>query len=327
MTRMTELKDAIFDVDTRPLFVKSGDRELPVRDSLAIVDVTTGRVVSVVGRSYRLVSHKEALNLAFDCAAAAFPGMKTDQWQVVLVDAPSTGGTCFIDLAHNSALLDFTGVAAANKPEVYGPFVRVTNSYNRTRALSFDIGYYRKVCKNGLILRDSLIRFKMSHQRREIGETIKFEISQDKLKEQQQEFMAFLTKLQACEVPEKWITRFACDVLGFRPPTVPEDKKESRWAAWRALVATVSATRDRYVKDLGENANYVLNVVTDIASQPPENLEVRRDRNSLQRRAGKWASDFSQVCDGKDFDLQSYLDSLRAAGPAIDKIGRGAVAA
>ena len=81
---------------------------------MAIVDVTTGRVVSVVGRSYRLVSHKEALNLAFDCAAAAFPGMKTDQWQVVLVDAPSTGGTCFIDLAHNSALLDSTGVAAAN---------------------------------------------------------------------------------------------------------------------------------------------------------------------------------------------------------------------
>lgn len=327
MTRITDLKDVLFDVDMRPLFVKSGDRELPVRDSLAIVDVKADRVVSVVGRSYRLVSHKEALNLAFDCAAAAFPDMKADQWQVVLVDAPSTGGTCFIDLAHNSALLDFTGVAAANKPEVYGPFVRVTNSYNRTRALSFDIGYYRKVCKNGLILRDSLIRFKMSHQRREIGEAIKFEISKDTLKKQQQEFMAFLAKLQSCDVPEKWITPFACDVLGFRPPTMPDDMKEPRWAAWRALLATVSTTRDRYVKDLGENANCVLNVVTDIASRPPENSEVRRDSNSLQRRAGKWASDFPQVCDDKNFDLQSYLDSLRLAVASPDKIGRGAVAA
>ncbi len=41
--------------------------------------------------------------------------------------APSTGDPCFIDLAHNSAALNFSGLVANDKPEVYGPFVRVTS--------------------------------------------------------------------------------------------------------------------------------------------------------------------------------------------------------
>lgn len=171
------------------------------------------RVVSVVGRGYRLVSHAEALGLAQDCAREAFPETKPGEWQVTSVDAPSTGGTCFIDLAHNSAALDFSGLAANDKPEVYGPFVRVTNSYNRTRALCFDIGYSRKVCKNGLILRDSLISFKMSHQRREIREAVTFEIAHDRLAKQKQEFQAFLARLQACAVPSNAIAGSASDVL------------------------------------------------------------------------------------------------------------------
>jgi len=72
-------------------------------------------------------------------------------------------GYCHIDLIHNSAALDFTFVPPHQRPEAFGPFIRVTNSYNSLRALAFDIGFYRKVCKNGLIIPDTIIRFKFNN--------------------------------------------------------------------------------------------------------------------------------------------------------------------
>jgi len=311
MPRLHELDDVMFEVAMRPIFVKVGSRETQARGSQAIVEMPTGRVVSVVGRSYRLVSHAEALDLAHGCARAAFPETKSGEWQVASVDAPSTGGTCSIDLAHNSSALDFSGLAASDKPEVYGPFVRVTNSYNRTRALCFDIGYSRKVCKNGLILRSSLISFKMSHQRREIREAVKFEIAHDRLAKQKQAFQAFLGRLRACPVPSTAIAGFASDVLGFHSPPESMPVTDKRWVAWEALREIVRTAGQRYEQELGANAYAVLNVVTELASRPPDNALVRRDRHALQRLAGEWASEFSSKCVEDQFDLEQYLGAFR----------------
>ena len=311
MPRLQELNKVLFEVAMRPLFVSMGNRQVPVRDSQAIVEMPSGRVVSVVGRAYRLVSHAEALGLAYDCARAAFPETAPSEWQVASVDAPSTGGTCFIDLEHNSAALDFSGLDAKDKPDVYGPFVRVTNSYNRTRALCFDIGYSRKVCKNGLILRSALISFKMSHHRREIQEAVKFEIAHDKLAKQKKEFQAFLGRLQACPVPTAAIAGFASDVLGFQAPATHLPPTDTRSEAWSALAEVVAAASERYEKELGANAYTVLNIVTELASRPPDNPLVRRDRHALQRRAGEWASDFSSKCIEEKFDFGQYLAALK----------------
>jgi hypothetical protein len=53
--------------------------------------------------------------------------------------------TCHIDLVHRTAALDFADVRAGQRPDAFGPFIRVTNSYSALRALAFDIGFYRKV--------------------------------------------------------------------------------------------------------------------------------------------------------------------------------------
>ena len=119
--------------------------------------------------------------MAFECCRTVFPETKPSEWEVRATDAPGTGGHCFIDLAHNSTNLDFTFVPARDRPDAFGPFIRVTNSYNGQRALAFDIGFYRKVCRNGMILPESVIRFKFTHARTEIGETVRFEIAHEKL--------------------------------------------------------------------------------------------------------------------------------------------------
>ena len=66
------------------------------------------------------------------------------------------------DSGRRTASLDFGEIQPGKRPEAFGPFIRVTNSYNGLRALAFDIGFYRKVCRNGLIAPDTIVQFKFA---------------------------------------------------------------------------------------------------------------------------------------------------------------------
>jgi hypothetical protein len=54
----------------------------------------------------------EILDWTMQCCHTVFPETQLGEWSVKLVDAPGTGSHYFIDLVRNSAILDFSGVAA-----------------------------------------------------------------------------------------------------------------------------------------------------------------------------------------------------------------------
>jgi hypothetical protein len=114
--------------------------------------------------------------------------------------APGTGGLCFIDLLHNSAALGFQFVPAKDRPDAFGPFMRVTNSYNGLRALAFDIGFLRKVCTYGLTLPKSIIRFKFTHLQRDLGKEINFEVAHEHLSKLRASFSEYLCVLRDFKV-------------------------------------------------------------------------------------------------------------------------------
>lgn len=103
----------------------------------------TGRVLGIVSRGYRLVSNRQALEWTFQCCRTVFPETDSSEWAVKAIDAPSTAGHCCLDLVHNSTILDFSLVSPEGRPDVFGPFIRVTNSHNGLRALVFNIGFFR----------------------------------------------------------------------------------------------------------------------------------------------------------------------------------------
>lgn len=313
MPRISRIDDVLFPVEEHPVFVSvpsaSGERRLPVPHKKAIVNKRTNRVLGVVGREYRLVTNREALDWALQCCRTVFPETKTTEWDVQATDAPGTGGHCFIDLAHNSTALDFNFVPARDRPDVFGPFIRVTNSYNGLRALSFDIGLYRKVCKNGLILPDSVIRFKFVHSQRNIRDAIDFEVAHERIKVLNSSFSAYMKALRDCFVARPHFEPLFCAVLKIRPPR--ELKKGSPVTeAWNSLSQDINTVCRRYADDLGENAYAVLNAVTDFASHPPDNRCVYRERHSMQRLAGAWVNSFVKECRAKDFEIPVYLKKL-----------------
>jgi hypothetical protein len=52
------------------------------------------------------------------------------------------------------------------------------------------------------------------------------------------------------------------------------------------------------------------NTMTDIASRPPQCPRFRRDRPTLERRAGAWLRDFKNAAERAGFSVASHLDSL-----------------
>jgi hypothetical protein len=77
MPRLTDLNDILFPVEEHSVFVsipgKSGERRLAVPDKKAVVNCENNRVLGIVGRDYRLVTNREALDWAFDCCRTVFP--------------------------------------------------------------------------------------------------------------------------------------------------------------------------------------------------------------------------------------------------------------
>lgn len=310
MPRSSTLDALLFPVEMRRVFVpvvaQDGQtRYAPIDGKLAVVDTEHNRVLGVVGRAYRLVSNQEAVDFAYECCRAVFPDTRPIEWEVNAADAPSTRGHCYIDLVHNSTALDFAFVAAKEKPDAFGPFIRVTNSYNGLRALTFDIGLYRKVCRNGLILPDSIIRLRYSHQRREIGHDIQFEVARERLGKLTAGFGERLRDLRSCLVGQSDFDRLVRHALGLRNPKSSPPATESE--DWRAVRRHINDLSQRYIAELGENAYAVFNVVTEFASRPPVNRVVRRERHGFQRLAGAWLNKFCAECRTPGFELAKYL--------------------
>lgn len=64
------------------------------------------------------------------------------------------------------------------------------------------------------------------------------------------------------------------------------------------------------------------NTMTGIASRPPQCPRFRRDRSTLERRAGAWLRDFGTAATRPGFSMTTHLDSLAktaAAGSAIHR--------
>lgn len=72
-----------------------------------------------------------------------------------------------IGLVHNSTGLDLAFVPADQRPELFGPIVRVTNIYSGLRAIGFDSGFSPKIRKNHLIVPDTVVRCTFTHRHRD----------------------------------------------------------------------------------------------------------------------------------------------------------------
>ena len=103
------------------------------------------------------MSNLRAYELGRRAFALVFGGGATARLKLFNVTMPATRSWVHMDLtAHGLEL-------ALREGDDWLPFLRVTNSYNRSRALGFTVGVCRWICTNGMIFGEQSLKLNVTH--------------------------------------------------------------------------------------------------------------------------------------------------------------------
>ena len=322
MKHTHSVQDLLFDVDQVPVEAVVGSngstRRISIPGKKALVNKRTGLVLGVVSRDYRVVTNQEAVNLAREVCEKAFPGLSSVEWEAKRASAPRTLSYAFIDLMHKTHVLNYWD-SEVKKDDPFTPFLRVTNSFNGARALRFDIGFMRKHCSNGVIFEEEVATIKASHSKEALAQ-LKIEITSRSLPQMWDEFSKFLTSVRSISMDTAQSTLALNTVLRL-PETKPDDKK-ARAEGLKDLSVDLSKRLTGYQKELGPNAYAVFNTLTDIAARPPENVYFQKDRDTIEKRSGRWLKALARQSQVIGFDLNAWIPAWEAGGSGRQIPGR-----
>jgi len=216
MARNTNLQDALFPVGFVDIFIDGmTDGEpfkpvkIPVDKYQAIINQDNGDILCVVTKDYKLITNEQALEFGKECYKRVFNINDTKNFEVFNIVTSSTKTICHIDVIQKGYEINIY------KQEVYIPYVRITNSYNRTRALSFDLGFCRKLCDNGVIFEKETIKFSFYHTKQIIKE-VEFKILPNKLETLKNKFIEYSKKLSECPVPNEKAIPLMCKIMDIK---------------------------------------------------------------------------------------------------------------
>ena len=316
------VQDLLFGVDQVPIEAVLGTightRRITIPGKKALVNQRTGHILGVVSREYRVVTNQEAVNLAREACGIAFPGISPMEWEAKRASAPRTLSYAHIDLMHRTHVLNYWD-NEIKKDDPFTPFLRVTNSFNGARALRFDIGFMRKHCSNGVIFEEEVATIKASHSKEALDQ-LKIEIQSRSLPKMWEKFTNFLTRVRAINMNAVQSSMAVNTVLRLPSPK-PEDKL-ARKDGLNSLASDFSSRLAGYRQEFGPNAYAVFNTLTDIAARPPENPHFQKNRDTIEKRSGRWLKDLAGQSRAAGFDLNAWIPAWDAGSKSRSIPGR-----
>lgn len=309
--RNTNIDDVIFPVKIAPVYVDVGQNgKQSFRQSIshkAIVDRRNGKTISIVSKNYKLITNQEAIGFGRQCIEQLLTSVDSKNVEIFNIVTPDTHSYCYVDLIHKGYEVNIWG------NEVYIPFVRISNSYNRSRSLSFLIGFCRKICENGMIFEKDAIEFKFSHTRGALSKGIDFSIGKGKMKQLEKQFQDYMAGIRNIEIPPEYMTPvfFKALNMNFDIESKDDITKQDEQNKVDEIMNIITPKISSYVEEHGNNAYALFNVVTDYASNQEENNKrMQLKIPTLQRRSGEWIKEFVVVANKEEFTWDKYLDGF-----------------
>lgn len=307
------MADALFKVEQRPIYIKYSQPPLPslfdqpdgkpffseVDRFQAVVDVERNYVFSVVANGYKLITNEEAVALGKECFKSVFSQTTTDGMEVFNITMPKTRSFCHIDFIHKDSNFE------PWEKDKWSPFLRVTNSYNRTKLLRFDLGFCRWICENGMIFGNKSITFRYTHTRGAV-EKMEFKTSFGELKKLETEFIEKLHNLKRFHVPKIHILPIVCKAFALKV-TADDLEKPRRAEQLVKFKNHVGELTEEYYSEMEPTAYAALNIITDFATRPKSFISQETMVDTLQKRSGAWMDDFIPQIENKNFNFDVYL--------------------
>ena len=306
------LEPALFPVEERDVFFRDPSPEDGRQGSLfegdgsfvriprmrAIVDLERDHVFAVVSSDYRLITNQLAVELGEKCFRTVFHEDTADRMRLFSLSMPVARSFCHIDFTHE-------GRALADGSE-WLPFLRVTNSYNRTKRLRFDLGFCRWLCENGMIVGGKNITFQYTHSTKDLGRSARFHLAFKDLRTVELQFLQHIEVLRNVHVPLRSMLPLLYVALQIRIDPSVLDTTQGKLRR-DEFFGHVDGLSERYVLELGETAHAAFNLITDFASRPSWFFSAVAVVDRLQKRCGDWLGTFAREAAGSTFDLDEYL--------------------
>ena len=307
MSRDIAVDSLFFSVEQVPIEAVANqdgkERRIVVPGKKALLNAANGTVLGIVSREYKVVTNPEAVQIAREVCAKAFPGIAPLEWDANRASAPRTLSYASIDLMHRTHVLNYME-NEGDESDPFTPFLRVTNSFNGARALRFDIGFLRQHCSNGVIFEEKVATFTAAHNA-EALEKLKVEITARSLDQLWKEFTDFVGSVRSVSMSATQSERALAAVLHL--PGFKEDDSKARREGIEALNQDTEARLTGYRSALGENAYAVFNTLTDIAARPPLSRYFQKDRDTVEKRAGRWLKQLAQRQKTATLDLDQFI--------------------
>lgn len=309
MARNTNIQSILFPVKLKPIYLKYDI--YPVKGFNAVVGtfsnpdstIANEQVISIVTTNYLLVSNEKALEIGQDIHNKLFPNATSSSFEIFNIKTPKTLGSCHIDIIDKNYKLNIL------KREVYVPFVRIQNSYNKTMPLRYQVGFCRSLCNNGVIFEENTISINLQHTYRQFNSFSFDAIDTKWLHKFEADFISKTNKADKIHIPEKVFLPLAAKALNlkFNLDDNNNDKLQSELESFDKFKFIMMDFADRYIRkeQLGETAYAFFNAITDYASNFPHRQA--RTSHDMQNRCGKWLSEFCQRQHGRHIDWKVEL--------------------
>jgi hypothetical protein len=278
---------------------------LPINDYKAVVNIDTNQILSVVSKNYRLIKNQEALNIGKKVFSKLFPSVSENDWKIFKVISPLKGTFCHIDLIHEDVNLKTWD------QDVWYPFLRVTNSYNKTFALTFELGFVRKLCSNGVIFSKKTVKVKFNHNQSNLTSDIEVDVSD--LKVLEEDFKKKIYNLSRFYVPKKYTFAMLIKATGisFNTDSLNKKIRDNEIQKQQQLNSLTYELADQYVANMGENALAAFNTITDIISNQDKYKLIPNyslSANRYYHNISSWMKEYTEEAEKRDFSLDRYLE-------------------
>lgn len=310
------LAEAFFPVEMRPLFMRgSGPSESynKLDRHFAVVDVERQNPFAVVTEEYKLVTNEAAYIMAAEVMKKVFHTAQLSDMDCLNITMPKSRSFCHIDLIHKTA--DFSPW----EQDKWTAFLRISNSYNRTRLLRFELGFCRWICLNGIIFGSKSIEFSYAHTRRGMDRVDRFTENIGDIRQLETALTEKLHQLKRYHVPRREMLPLLCRAFDIRV-TKEVLSKQRRVNDLLALRQHANNLTDAYFSNMGPHGYAALNVLTDYASRPIGVIAPEASMHGLQEKAGSWMDEFISAIKGHDFSFHTYLAEYRQTAALIEAL-------
>ncbi len=313
MIRNTNIDRLLFPVREQSVYLEG--QSTPVRGFKAIAGGfgQNEKIFSIVSSDYKLFTNEEALDMGKIIHLKLFPDASPESFELFHIRAPKTGSNCQIDFIDKKYKFSISG------KEEYFAFVRIHNSYNRTRALQFDIGFCRAICTNGVIYEKDSVQYKYSHTRQSMGQLDLNSINVAHLKKLEQKFINIANQSQSINLDKKYYVALAAKVLGKQFVITDSNSKQSEKEKEKLknFALAINNYTNIYTPEMGETAYAFYNVVTDFASNSDEIKESAV--NGLQTKCGLWINSLGKLVQSPEFSWEKELEDYQYLLKGISK--------